>query len=102
MKKLLSNKSAIQEVTAHDVTEIDLATDSTKHSRLGWIIVLLGVGGFLLWASFAPLDKGVPVSGTVAVATSRKAVQHQAGGTVDEILVQRRAISSKQDRFWSR
>ncbi|MES2047081.1 MAG: HlyD family type I secretion periplasmic adaptor subunit [Pseudomonadota bacterium] len=87
MKKLLSNKSAIQEVTAHDVTEIDLATDSTKHSRLGWIIVLLGVGGFLLWASFAPLDKGVPVSGTVAVATSRKAVQHQAGGTVDEILV---------------
>ncbi len=87
MKKLLTNKSAVQEVTAHDVTEINLATDSTKHSRLGWIIVLLGVGGFLLWASFAPLDKGVPVSGTVAVATSRKAVQHQAGGTVDEILV---------------
>jgi protease secretion system membrane fusion protein len=43
--------------------------------------------GFFSWASFAPLDKGVPLSGNVAVASSRKVIQHETGGTVDEILV---------------
>jgi protease secretion system membrane fusion protein len=62
-------------------------TDARAYSRLGWIIVLLGVGGFLLWALLAPLDKGVPLSGTLAKESNRKAVQHQAGGTVQEILV---------------
>jgi protease secretion system membrane fusion protein len=62
-------------------------TDSSSHALLGWLIVLAGVGGFILWATFAPLDKGVPVSGTVMVAGNRKAIQHQTGGTVAEILV---------------
>lgn len=62
-------------------------TDASSHALLGWLIVLAGVGGFLLWAILAPLDKGVPVSGTVMVAGNRKAIQHQTGGTVAEILV---------------
>lgn len=37
--------------------------DATWYTRLGWWIVVGGVGGFLLWASLAPLDKGVPLSG---------------------------------------
>jgi protease secretion system membrane fusion protein len=65
----------------------EVSTDARAYSRLGWIIVLLGVGGFLLWALLAPLDKGVPLAGTVAKESNRKAVQHQAGGTVQEILV---------------
>ncbi|MFC7513444.1 HlyD family type I secretion periplasmic adaptor subunit [Herbaspirillum sp. GCM10030257] len=84
--KLLKSKEAT-EVVAHDVTQIDVDTDPTGHARLGWLIVLLGVGGFLLWAMFAPLDKGVPVSGTVTVSGNRKAIQHQTGGTIEEILV---------------
>lgn len=84
--KLLKSKEAT-EVVAHDVTQIDVDTDPTSHTRLGWLIVLLGVGGFLLWAMFAPLDKGVPVSGTVTVSGNRKAIQHQTGGTIEEILV---------------
>jgi protease secretion system membrane fusion protein len=40
-----------------------------------------------LWGLFAPLDKGVPLSGTVAKESNRKAIQHQTGGTVKEILV---------------
>lgn len=66
---------------------VDVNTDANYYARLGWIIVLVGVLGFLLWASLAPLDKGVPLSGTVTVSGNRKAVQHQMGGTVDEILV---------------
>ena len=62
-------------------------TDETIHTRLGWWIVLAGFGGFVLWASFAPLDKGVPISGTVTVASHLQAVQHQTGGIIDSILV---------------
>lgn len=63
-------------------------SDTIRYTRLGWWIVVAGVGGFLLWASLAPLDKGVPLSGTVTVSTNRKAVQHQTGGTIEDILVQ--------------
>lgn len=83
--KLLKNNAA--EVITHDVTPLEVNTDATKFSRLGWLIVLIGVGGFLLWGMFAPLDKGVPLSGTVAKESNRKSIQHQTGGTVKEILV---------------
>ena len=33
------------------------------------------------------MDKGVPLSGAVSVDSNRKAVQHQTGGIVDQILV---------------
>lgn len=62
-------------------------TDDTMYTRLGWWIVLAGFGGFILWATFAPLEKGVPVSGTVTVSSHLQAVQHQTGGIVDSILV---------------
>jgi protease secretion system membrane fusion protein len=61
--------------------------DTSWYTRLGWWIITAGVGGFFLWASFAPLDKGVPISGTVTVATNRKAIQHLTGGTIEDILV---------------
>ena len=75
------------EVLAHDVTPLTVNTDAGAYARIGWIIVLVGVLGFLVWASLAPLDKGVPLQGTVAKEGNRKAVQHQTGGTVQEILV---------------
>lgn len=85
--KLISQK----DTTVTEAAVIDAATpvktDETSHARLGWWIVLVGVGGFLLWATLAPLDKGVPLSGSVMVATNRKAVQHQTGGIVDDILI---------------
>jgi protease secretion system membrane fusion protein len=62
-------------------------SDTVRYTRLGWWIVLGGLGGFLLWASLAPLDKGVPLSGTVTVSTNRKAIQHETGGTIEDILV---------------
>jgi membrane fusion protein, protease secretion system len=49
--------------------------------------VLVGIVGFLLWASLAPLDKGVPMDGAVAKESNRKAVQHLQGGAIDDILV---------------
>jgi protease secretion system membrane fusion protein len=86
ISKLATKDVQTTEFTPHtDV--IELQTDSSVFSRMGWIIVLLGIGSFFIWAFFAPLDKGVPLSGSVAVASSKKTIQHQNGGTVDEILV---------------
>jgi protease secretion system membrane fusion protein len=74
------------DVISHDVSPLTVHTETKGYGRLGWLIVLLGVGGFLLWALLAPLDKGVPMPGTVAKEGNRKAVQYQPGGTVREIL----------------
>jgi protease secretion system membrane fusion protein len=83
--KLLKNDVA--EVVTHDVTPLEVNTDARSFSRVGWMIVILGLGAFLLWGLFAPLDKGVPLSGTVAKESNRKAIQHMTGGTIKEILV---------------
>jgi protease secretion system membrane fusion protein len=74
-------------INTDKVEDLEVDTDARAYARMGWLIVLLGVGGFLLWALLAPLDKGVPLAGTVAKASNRQAVQHQAGGTIQEILV---------------
>ncbi|CAN7707651.1 MULTISPECIES: HlyD family type I secretion periplasmic adaptor subunit [Duganella] len=88
MRNLLTNsKTDVAEVISHDVTPLTVNTDAGAYSKLGWLIVLLGVGGFLLWAIFAPLDKGVPVSGTVARESNRKTIQYLNGGTIEQILV---------------
>ncbi len=74
-------------VYPQELISYDVDTDPRTYTRIGWWIVIGGVGGFLLWASLAPLDKGVPLSGTVIVSTNRKAIQHPTGGTVEAILV---------------
>lgn len=68
------------------------ATDSTaghngRAGRIGWWALGIGLGVFLLWAAFAPLDEGVPAQGMVSIDTKRKAVQHLTGGLVKEVLV---------------
>ena len=87
MKKLLDNKAAPTDIAFQETPSMEVNTDARSHTRMGWWIVIVGVGGFLLWATFAPLDKGVPISGTVAVATSRKEIQHPTGGIIQDILV---------------
>lgn len=61
--------------------------DAKRYGLIGWLMIGIGLAGFLLWAILAPLDKGVPVSGTVIVSGNRKAVQHPTGGIIDRILV---------------
>jgi protease secretion system membrane fusion protein len=85
--KLIQKKPEASEVITHDVTPLEVNTDARAYSRLGWIVVLLGFGGFMLWALLAPLGKGVPMGGTVAKESNRQSVQHLTGGTVQQILV---------------
>ncbi|EGL55343.1 multidrug resistance efflux pump [Methylophaga aminisulfidivorans MP] len=74
-----------------------ISTDIQKYTRMGWLIVLAGFGGFLVWALLAPLDKGVPLNGKVSVATNKKAVQYQDGGTVDAILIKEGSVVKAGD-----
>src|SRR5471032_1006526 len=87
MSNLITKKEAPVEVISHDVTPLTVNTDAGAYAKLGWIIVLCGVLGFLAWAIFAPLDKGVPLPGTLASESSRKSVQSLPGGMVQDILV---------------
>ncbi len=88
MKNLsTTSKELATDVQSHPVTTLEVNTDARQYVRMGWFIVLFGVLGFLLWASFAPLDQGAPAHGTVISASGRKVIQNQMGGSVDEILV---------------
>ena len=84
---IINKEAAAVEVISHDVAPITVNTDARRYTRMGWLIVLAGVLGFIVWASFAPLDKGSPLSGTVMKEGNRKAIQHLQGGIVQDILV---------------
>ncbi|WP_371232783.1 HlyD family type I secretion periplasmic adaptor subunit [Pseudomonas sp. QE6] len=64
-----------------------LETDPNREVRFGLSLLAIGLGGFLLWAGFAPLDQGVVGNGTVVVAGERKTVQTLQGGVIERILV---------------
>ncbi len=64
-----------------------LEVDTNSPIRLGMKVLGIGFGGFLLWAAFAPLDEGVPSSGSVSIDTKRKVIQHLSGGIIKEVHV---------------
>lgn len=62
-------------------------TDSRGPIRVGAAILLLCLGGFSVWASVAPLEGAVVVSGSFVATGQNKQVQHLEGGIVREVLV---------------
>jgi membrane fusion protein, protease secretion system len=97
MKSTTTANTAITDVASRAEVLTEVNTNSKLHTRMGWWIIIAGVGGFIAWATYAPLDKGVPMSGTVTVATSKKAIQHLTGGTVEAILVKEGAVVKAGD-----
>lgn len=61
--------------------------DVRYFTRLGWAVLVFGLGGFLVWATFAPLDKGVTAPGFVITDGQRKVIQPVVTGVVEKILV---------------
>ncbi|MDO8456694.1 MAG: HlyD family type I secretion periplasmic adaptor subunit [Burkholderiaceae bacterium] len=97
MKNATTENNAVIDIASRTEVLAQVNTNSKLHTRMGWWIIIAGVGGFIAWATYAPLDKGVPMSGTVAVATSKKAIQHLTGGTVEAILVKEGAVVKAGD-----
>ena len=58
-------------------------------------ICVLGFGGFMVWASLAPLEEGVASSGQIVVEENRQLVQHLEGGLVKKILVREGDIAEQ-------
>lgn len=77
----------IEPVQEPSEDEIASGQQGLRAGRMGLWVLAIGFGGFLLWAAFAPLDEGVPATGSVALDTKRKAVQHLTGGIVQEVMV---------------
>lgn len=65
----------------------DAPKEFEDYTRLGWKVLIIGFGGFLIWATFAPLDKGVTASGFIITDGQRKIIQPAASGILDEVLV---------------
>ncbi|HEJ7041395.1 HlyD family type I secretion periplasmic adaptor subunit [Serratia marcescens] len=70
-----------------EILKAPVPDDVHHYGRFGWLTLLLGLGGFLLWALFAPLDQGVTAQGTVQVIGNSKTVQAAAAGSIAAIKV---------------
>lgn len=64
-----------------------LEGNENYYIRIGWLLCMVGFFGFILWASFAPLDKGVPAAGVVITSNQRQVIQAPIGGVIESILV---------------
>ncbi|AZG97832.1 HlyD family type I secretion periplasmic adaptor subunit [Proteus mirabilis] len=64
-----------------------ISDDPKNFLVIGWTVVLLGLAIFIFWAAFAPLDKGVPAIGNVAISGNKKSVQSSVEGIITHIFV---------------
>ena len=72
---------------ARDGADRTIDLNDARPRRWGWLLLIAGFGGFMVWAATAPLDAGVPSPGTVVVSGNRKAVQPLVGGKIAELAV---------------
>jgi len=90
-KNLLSKgKQALTPATANpgsNQQSSDLPLNTKKYIQIGSLIILLGFGGFGLWATFAQLGSAVITQGEVVSETYSKTIQHYEGGIVKDIAV---------------
>jgi HlyD family type I secretion membrane fusion protein len=63
------------------------APDVKKILLYSTIIMFVFIGGFLIWALFAPLETGAIAPGSVVVAGYRRTIQHLEGGIVKKLCV---------------
>ena len=82
---------------AEDVLDATGSKGLQRTVRLGIYFLVFGFGGFMVWASFAPLDEGVPTEGAVSIDTKRKVVQHPSGGVVKQVYVKEGQLVKKGD-----
>lgn len=91
MKSLKVNASGKVDVTdvvpSPEGQSAQFLQETSHASRVGLWALGIGFVVFIAWASFAPLDEGVPGQGVVAIDTKRKVVQHPSGGVIEQVFV---------------
>lgn len=83
----LTMNSPVSQLDTGNMHAIEAYAQNASHTRKGALILLAGVIGFIVWATYAPLDEGVPTEGQVSVESNHKVVQHFSGGIVSALLV---------------
>ncbi|MCH9806535.1 MAG: HlyD family type I secretion periplasmic adaptor subunit [Alphaproteobacteria bacterium] len=73
------------------------AGNQTPYAVMGYLLIFTVFGVFGAWSAFAKLDSAVIASGSVAVESNRKRIQHFEGGIVREILVKEFQSVNKGD-----
>jgi HlyD family secretion protein len=61
--------------------------DWKRPAMLGYFVIILTFGVLGVWSAFARLDSAVTATGTVALESSKKTIQHLEGGIIEKILV---------------
>ncbi|OIQ71305.1 type I secretion system membrane fusion protein PrsE [mine drainage metagenome] len=97
LQKLIAVKSADGSKSNFDQAEKSARSDTSSPMRWGFLVLFVGLGGFLLWAGLAPLDEGVPMQGVVSIDTKPKPVQHLSGGIVKEVSVKEGQMVKRGD-----
>jgi HlyD family type I secretion membrane fusion protein len=67
--------------------DLPLKTNTKPIIIVAFLGLILSFGVFMAWAFLAPLGEAVVAHGEVTVVSNRKTIQHQYGGTIQEILV---------------
>ncbi len=70
-----------------DAKEVVRQSDTRGPIWLGFWVLIVGLGLFVAWAAWAPLDEGVAAPAVVSVDGRRKTIQHMQGGVVQRVLV---------------
>lgn len=71
--------------SASPIAETGLTSDRVVRGAL--LTCAIGLGGFGLWAGFAPLEEGLAARGTIVVENDRQVIQHLEGGIVEKTHV---------------
>lgn len=65
-----------------------LPTSDKGYRKLGYAILVIALGGFVLWSVTASLAVAVVAPGNVSMESFKRTVQHLEGGIVKELLVE--------------
>ena len=86
-------KGPIAPLQKSDITDVEDVHDKSDLAntdqpiRLGFWVLVVGFGCFMIWSAFAPLDEGVSANASVSIESKRKTIQHMSGGVVHNVLV---------------
>ena len=58
-----------------------------RHMMLGWLVLVILLGGFGTWSVMTEISGAVVTSGRIEIESNRQVVQHPDGGVVEDILV---------------
>ena len=77
--------------------EVTRRWSARRHLTIGFLALLVLVGGFGAWSVTAQISGAVISSGQIEVERNRQIIQHPDGGVVEEILVNEGAVVAAGD-----